>query len=800
MKQRLFLIFWMISISITALANEGNSVIKGKVTTSDGRPAADVTIVVKGSSKSAITGEDGSFSIRNLAAGTYELEISLIGYETITEKVSLADNETNILNIKLQLSQKELEAVTVMSGRRKFARQSSEYVARLNLKNLENPQVYNSITKELLQDQVVTNFDDALKNSPGLDKLWTATGRGSDGAGYFALRGFSVQPTIINGVAGITNGSPDPAGIERIEVIKGPSGTLFGSSLISFGGLINIVTKKPYDSLGGEVGYTGGSYGLSRITADINTPLNKAHTALLRLNGAYHYENSFQDAGFRRSMYFAPSFSYKVNNRLSFLFNTEFFNSESTNPLMLFINRTRTLVAKNPTELEVNYKKSFTSNDITIANPTINLFGQMSYKLSDKWTSQTVVSRSIKKSDGYYQYVMFRMPGDTLLTRFISDQHSTTTAGNIQQNFIGDFSLAGMRHRLVAGIDFFHSVMDNSNTDYIAFDTVHSVKTDAKYGSLTRAALDARFAQNNNPTKTRTNTYAYSVYASDVINITDRLLGMISLRVDKFDTKGTLNIRTGVTSGVYDQTAVSPKFGVVYQVVKERVAVFANYMNGFRNLAPVTQQTGEVSTFEPQQANQVEGGLKIDLLQHRLNMVLSYYDIAVSNMTRTESQTINGNTYNIVVQDGTQESKGFEAELVANPIPGLNIIAGYSYNDSKMTKSDAGVLGRRPNSAGPRNLANLWMSYAIPTGALKGFGFGFGGNYASENMITNNATTGTFTLPEYTVLNASLFYSAKAYRIGLKMDNITNKEYWKGWSTAEPQMLRRLSANISFRF
>ena len=152
------------------------------------------------------------------------------------------------------------------------------------------------------------------------------------------------------------------------------------------------------------------------------------------------------------------------------------------------------------------------------------------------------------------------------------------------------------------------------------------------------------------------------------------------------------------------------------------------------------------------------------------------------------------------MHDVTQKSRGFEAEIIANPVPGMNLILGYSYNDSKMTNADATVMGRRPNSAGPKHLGNLWMSYAIPSGMLKGFGLGFGGNYASENIITNNSIPGAFTLPEYTVLNASVFYNARNYRIGLKLDNISNTEYWKGWSTAEPQMPRRLSANVSLRF
>lgn len=107
-----------------------------------------------------------------------------------------------------------------------FSREQTAYVSKLPLKDLENTQVYSTITNELLVSQTVTNFEDALKNATGVDKLWTSTGRGGDGAGYYSLRGFSVQPQLVNGMPGLTNGTINAANIDRIEVIKGPSATL----------------------------------------------------------------------------------------------------------------------------------------------------------------------------------------------------------------------------------------------------------------------------------------------------------------------------------------------------------------------------------------------------------------------------------------------------------------------------------------------------------------------------------------------------------------------------------------------
>jgi iron complex outermembrane receptor protein len=591
--------------------------------------------------------------------------------------------------------------------------------------------------------------------------------------------------------------------MEKIEVIKGPSGTLFGSSLVSFGGLINISTKKSYEKFDGEVSYTGGSYGLARVTADINTPINKSKTALFRLNTAYHSENSFQDVGFKKSIFVAPSLTYKVNKRLSFLFNLEYFNSESTNPLMVFLNRSRKLVATTPDELNFNFKRSYTSNDITIKNPNFNLYGQMSYKLSDKWTAQTNIARSIKKSDGYNSYIMYLQPtNDTLISRYVADINSVTTVSNIQQNFIGDFKIGNMRNRIVLGVDYLATQTANNSTAYIEFDRINtSNKKDPRYGQLSQQAVDAKLGANTNPTRSIASNEVYSAYVSNVLNINDNFLVMASVRLDRFTTKGTYNQKLDTATGKYDQTAISPKLGLVYQLVKDRVSLFANYMNGFQNVAPVTQPLSDISgTFKPQQANQLEGGVKLDVINHKLSVTASYYDIQVTNMTRGESVTRAGTTYNVTVQDGNQKSSGVEFDMVANPIAGLSLVAGYAYNESRMIRSAANIEGRRPVSAGPDQLANLWLSYTITKGTLKGVGAGAGGNYASANKITNNVTTGEFILPAYTILNASLFYDTPTYRIGLKVNNLTDEVSYTGWTTIERQMPVRYMTSFAVKF
>ena len=809
--------------------------ISGTVSLSGNTPAESISIGLKGTAYGAVTNAGGNYEIKNVKAGNYTIRISAIGIKTVEETVTVTAGETVTKNFTLSESQEELNEVVINGGANKFTRTSSNVVSKMPLKDLENPQVYNTVTAELMKEQVITQMDDAYKNVPGLDRLWESTGRGGDGGGYFSLRGFSVQPTMVNGLPSLANGTQDPQNVERIEVIKGPSGTLFGSSLVSYGGLINVSAKRPFDTFRGTVGYVGGTYNLSRYTADINVPFANKEKGAVRINAAYHNEDSFQDAGFKKSFFVAPSLTYNVNDRLSFFVNTEIYNGRSTNTSMLFFDRYSPLHVNNVDDLKklgYNPNRSYTSNDLYIDTPTFNLQAQMNYKINDQWTSQTVMSRTSAKSDGYYSYLYEgtstaeaalsdRNLEGILFARYVSKQNSSTYATDIQQNFIGDFKIGNFRNRLVVGLDYFSRNVNNNSTGYPVngyvyignrqdkFETVGAalgidVNSDDT-GVLTQAGMAALLA-GSNITGTRASQEVYSVYASDVINILPSLSAMLSIRGDRF-----LN-----PTDNYNQTAFSPKFGLVYQPVLDKVALFANYMDGFSNVAPAQERREDLlfsKSFNPEHARQFEAGTKLNLLGDRLSATFSYYYIEVSDKVYSietpypadpatgEPQFAPRIDY---FQDGKQRSQGFETFLTANPVTGLNLIAGYSYNDSKLIEGDPDFKGRRPESAGPQNLINFWASYrfsnTVLNGALEGLGFGFGGNYASKNELFSRNYAGTFTVPEYTVINASAFYTVSDFTITLKLDNITDKEYYKGWSTLSVQKPRIFSASLMYNF
>nr|MBU3857509.1 TonB-dependent receptor [Flavobacterium sp. MC2016-06] len=771
---RSFLCFLAILlINITSVFAQSTGAISGQIKMVDGQPFASASISLVELNKSTLTDEKGNYSFKNLPPSTYHIKIQVLGAAQKDIEVTVVSGQ--IATADYQLPEENvmaLQEVTVSGNVNRFSKKESKYVARLPLKNLENPQVYNTVPKELILEQSAVDLGSISKNVPGAGIPMIA----NQGRVTFRSRGFETEPNARNGVAGAAFSSIDPVNLERVEAIKGPSATLFGASISSsYGGVYNRVTKKPYNDFGGEVSYFGGSWNYNRLTADVNTPVNEDKTALFRLNAATTNQKSFQDLGFTNNISIAPSFSYQITDRLSLLLDVEF-GSEKGTSVVRFNPYNKGTKIWSIEDIAFPYERTFMSNDLIYQTQMLNIFGQINYKISDQWTSQTIFSRARSTINGYITAI--NGVSDTTARVQVITGNTNFIATDIQQNFIGDFKIGNFRNRMVVGLDYYN----NSNDfDRITVNTATFDFTNPPANSGATQQIVDTMAEAGTGTlrKEKNSDNTYAAYVSDVFNFTDKLSAMASLRVDRYQYMGVYNIATGVTAGglgangtsagPYNQTSLSQKMGIVYELSKDHLSVFSNYINGFLNKSG---QALDGTAFKPEHANQLEFGVKGDVFNHRLVGTVSYYDIQVANSLRQDP-----NDANYSIQDGTQVSRGVEIELTANPFEGFNVIAGYAYNDSEYTKADTSVNGLRPALSGPANTVNVWMSYRLAEGKLKGLGAGFGGNYGSMSYQTNTQTT-KITIPEYTMLDAALYYDQPKYRISFKVNNITSEKAW----------------------
>jgi iron complex outermembrane receptor protein len=806
---RYLLFFLLFTGYITPTWGQGTGSIRGRVTTTDGEAVESVTVGLQGQTMGSTTDAQGRYNIKSVPAGTYTIMVSFVGLKPAQQQVTVAAGERVSMDFRLAESTADLQEVIVQGARtNKFNRPSSDDVAKMPLKNLENPQVYATVGKELLTEQLVFSVDDATRNVPGLQKMWEATGRGGDGGAFYASRGFVTSSQLRNGVAGNVTSDIDAINLEKLEVIKGPSGTLFGSSLTSYGGLLNRVTKKPLDTFGGELTAAAGSYGFHRVSADVNlvdsnTPADQPKQLALRLNTAYTYEDNFQNVGtpgFNKNLAVAPSLQYRPSDRLTINLDAEIYKGTNVGrQLIFFYFPSAQLGANRADQLPLDYRQSYQGSGLTQDSRSTNLFGQVRYKISPSFTSTTYLTSSHSFSNGFGPY-FYLVPGAdnsvnslTLARADQSTQNSQREIFEAQQLFNGDFQLGNLRNRIVLGLDFLRL---DSDVNFLGgnFDAVPVNTPGYDYGGFNGTTVAAAYATTppaHYLVTTKSNTY--SAFVSDVLNLTEQLSVLAALRVDHFDNKGGI-LYTPVEA--YSQTAFSPKFGLVYQPVKDRVALFANYQNSFTNLGSFITPGGTATIAKPERANQWEAGVKLDAANGRVSATVSYYDIRVANRLRAVPTIANPLAQ---LQDANQWSRGAELNLTANPVRGLNIVGGFAYNYSVFVRSSDDVNGLRPNTASSPYLANAWVSYRQPEGPLQGLGLGFGGNYASDNRIQNTATN-VFILPNYTVLNASAFYDQPHYRLSVKVDNLTDKHYWIGYTSMSPQKLRSIIGSVAYKF
>ncbi|WP_276483491.1 TonB-dependent receptor [Paraflavitalea pollutisoli] len=836
--QRILLCLTLL-VSFSSFAQKGG--LFGKVTTPDGLPLGQISITLVDTRIGTQTDENGVYAIRNLKAGTYTVQVSFTGSVRETKSVTVGESPVE-MNFSITPETKQLEEVIVETG--KIMNRAASTSNKLSLSNLETPQIVHSISSVVLRKQNAMTLEDAMKNAPGVTKLWDATSR-PDGGSFFVSRGFQTSTKVRNGVANIVNTNVEMANLERIEVIKGPSATMFGSIISSYGGLINRVTKKPYFKEGGYADVSYGSYNFYRASADANFVLTKDKLAA-RINVAGQNQDSWQDAGFQRSYIIAPSILYKPNNKLSVNVDAEIVGSKGNGnggnflfvltpsmvngPLrqmlgqMLPPAQVDAIMSQAPQtfkqafgtdrvdEFKTSYDRSFLNDDIYATTQSNAFFGEVNYKFSRHWNAQSVITYSNSHNSGYtsYQYLIpnyvgnfinslqtgvpnFGTPGHDSLGRMVWNPVGSTKTFNFQQNFSSDYQWGKVRNRAVAGFDFaYYRSLVIYNRYYGSlygvpypdlFDIVDINGQSPKMNQFNKENVLNAFATRPGGTLPYDQeSSVYSGYINNVTNITDYVIVSAGVRVDHFKNK------------IMDQgqTKWSPKVGLILMPLKEQLTVFANYQNSFTNKFGGDKNN---KPFNPEEANQVEFGAKYNLFKNKLTGSVSYYNVKVKDVIRMD---LSDPMFNI--QDGEQHSKGIEAEIVANPYIGWTILFGYGYNDSKYVKADADVEGLRPVGTGPRNTANFWTNYTFTKNTLKGLGIGVSANYAGEANAVNQHPDGALILPAYSVIGAHVTYDTKRYRLGVKVNNITDKEYWMGWSNYIPQMRRQLIGTIAVKF
>lgn len=654
------------------------------------------------------------------------------------------------------------------------------------------PQAITVIGEARLEEAGVTRLADALDLSAGVTRqnnfggLWES----------FAIRGLvgdenNPSGYLVNGFnAGRGFGGPrDVSGVERVEILKGPNGALFGRG--EPGGSVNIVTKRPSFTRRGALEATAGSHGLVRLEGDLNLPLSDA--GAVRLVGFHEAGESFRDTiDFERYGVF-PSAFVRFSPHTSLTYELEATRQE--------IPLDRGVVSLNG-RLGVIPPSRFLGEpgDGPITAEALGHQLQLQHDFSAEWslllgaglrdTSLEGLTSDAELVAGRQRlYVDGRTLSREVRFRDYDGDHRVYRA-ELAGRFDGPLGL----HRLIVGTDYDHFDNDQLVLGYrppflasgptarqgYEIDIFNPV-----YGRFPRPAL-ARV------TERLTEQRAWGGYIQDQIRIGERLEIRVGARYD--DVSQTLwNRINGAVSRQHD-TRLSPQAGVVWRVGGP-VSLYAAYSEGFR---ANSGSTAAGRTFDPEEYRSAEVGAKFDF--GGVAGTVSLFDLRKTNILTSD---LANPGFSIAV--GEAESRGVEVDL-AGRLPGdVAFALSYAYVDAQVVSGAANANGVaiRPGDRLLNVPTHTFSAQASRRFSLGGRDLNLGGGLLHVSERLGEVGTG-FELPGYTVVRAfGSFALTEWAELSVVVNNLFDETYYLNsysrlWVAPGPP--RTASLTLRYRF
>ncbi|MFW2475574.1 MAG: TonB-dependent siderophore receptor [Sediminibacterium sp.] len=776
----------MILFSFYAMAQQAS--IKGKIQTKDGSPAADVNIILQ-SNKATTAAQDGSYVLRNIMPGKYQLKISFTGLQTIEKEVSLSANQVMELNFTILETARELDEVIVEARRR--ANEKALTIGKAPISAQDLPQAVSVIERRLIEDQQAQRLSDVLKNANG---VYLATTRGSTQEN-FSARGYGLGSGNLfkDGVRINSGAMPETGSLERVEVLKGSAAILFGN--VSAGGIVNMVTKQPKFQNGGEIMVRAGSYGLFKPSFDIYGPVSSK--IAFRVNGSYETADSYRNFVHSTRYYVNPSILFKLGKKTDLLIQTDYLQHKFT-PDFGIGSIANTQIPDVDRGAFFGAPWQYAKTQQASATATLR------HSLNDKWKLNSTISYQDYSRD-YYSIERIQAQANGDFFRPLNRTKNQEDYLSAQINFTGTFQTASLKHVLLAGmdVDYYNTTAYSFNQPTV-YDTINILDPN-KYVARTDIPVA------NAIRMVKTPTIRFGAYLQDLISVNKHLKVLVGLRwsIQEGRPASTTNLVNNVTTmgAVKTDKAFSPRVGVVYQPT-ERTSLFASYANSF-----VVNSGTDVygNTLQPSLIDQYEIGIKNDLVKHRLTANLTVYRIINHNLAQTAQFLADGVTPNsntaIKALTGQTASDGFEIDLISHPVKGLDITAGYSYNFIRYTRTPD-VKGnfvegeRLQNSVG--STANASAFYSI-----KGWKFGAGIFYTGKRYAGFNNTkqqaqnyNRLFEVDGFVTVDLSAGYSWKKISLLAKLSNLTNtfNYYTHENYSINPIAPRQLMATVRYKW
>jgi len=675
----------------------------------------------------------------------------------------------------------------------------------------EQPRSTAVVTAKLIADQQVQSIQEALRNVSGV-----SANPGTQGLPSFTVRGF-IADALTNGLTGSPGGAQPVAGLERVEVLKGPDAVLAGAN--NLGGVVNIVTKRPTAQPLLNLTMEYGTFNDRKVVIDASNALNLDRTFSARLVAeAAKADRNYQGYNGREEYLFAPSFRYKTAT-------SDFVVGLSTSDVFTPLNSS-TAIDRNFTDRNVLYPQR--REPTIVADQGVRLqvtrgYFDVSQKVTDWLTlvarGEHAVSTTTIRGFLSFSTQFFPASDNTLsYSSTVSSRRTPSDAVDAYARFA--FATGPIKHTVSVGGNYSNRALTASYSDAGAvFYQVNQLT-----GAVSTLDPGAPSVPVLNPLPLPYPNYEDSVatdrqtgfYIQDFIEWGPLKL-VPALRINRYRAKIAYFDEASQPFNTDQRfSSTLPSLGVVLNLANS-ASLFANYQRGYQPGGPNFDVASTVAgaftgaVLPDIKSRNIEGGAKVDLFNRHLSLVASYYENRQSNIT--DSQSILGTTF---LLDG-QRSRGFEFDANGRILAGWNLSATFSR--TKFVYLDPTAFFQVVRSQ-PETRYSVFTSYEPVSGPLKGFGasagiYGNSRSFVYEGAIgpdvgafDNGGTPPVFAsfrpfVPPSRQVDVNLYVKLGGARLNLGVKNLFDRHNYSPAPTydfiplAEPRTFR---ATLSYNF
>lgn len=616
---------------------------------------------------------------------------------------------------------------------------------KTNTPIVEVPQAISVVTQEQMQQQDVQTVQQALQYTAGVA---TSQNDAFPRLEAYTVRGFYpfiYQDGMLTDAA-LDNAvlHTEPFGLDRVEVLKGPSSVLYGQNVP--GGLVDEVSKRPTEDPLHFFQLQGGSFGRVQGEFDLSGPIDSGGTLLYRLTGLARSSGQPINYAPDDRIFIAPALTWHPNEHFTITFLSRYQNDTQGWPNYLPAQGT---VEPNPNgylPVRLNsagpYNSTFRGEDYAI--------GYLAeYRLNDIFTF-----RQNFRYEGAYSDWGSIFLDDLEPDLRTADQSSAAydvayTAITLDNQAMAKFATGPVSHTAIVGVDYWRQNLD----EQAGFGNAPSLDLyNPIYLPVPRPPLNVLIQDQVGD--------EVGLYFQDQLKWR-RFVLLLSGREDWAHTG--VGDKLAKTHTGQDDSKFSGRVGGLY-LFDSGVAPYVSYSTVFQpNIG--TDFAG--NPFQPTTGDQVEVGAKYKPPEINALLTLSLFDINQQNVL-----TLDPVHPDFELATGGVRSRGVEVETVASLARGLNMIGSYTYLDLTNTKTNDPTQGNTPY-AQPKHMGSMWLYYTFQKGLLEGFGIGGGVRYIGSTWdYTNSIET-----PNVTLVDAAASYQIKGIKVSANVTNLLDKKY-----------------------